>query len=78
MESYLWFVILLCINIYHCSLYNCEVTSTGAIALGKGLQENTTLEILQYVTNTLSFARNLICGCPEWKTKGEGTEHYFT
>ena len=37
----------------HCSLYNCLVTSTGAIALGKGLQENSSLEELKYVTNTL-------------------------
>ena len=34
----------------------CYVTTTGAIALGKGLQENNSLEELEYVTNTLSFA----------------------
>jgi len=29
------------------------VSSIGAIALGKGLQENNSLEELEYVTNTL-------------------------
>ena len=42
-----------CINISHCSLQVCGVSSTGAIALGKGLQENNSLEELEYVTSTL-------------------------
>ena len=56
-----------CINIPHCSLYNCGVSSTGAIALGKGLQENNSLEKLEYVTNTLietltlSYLKQFLC-----------------
>ena len=40
-------------TIFHCSLYNCEITSTGAIALAEVLQENHSLEVLRYVANTL-------------------------
>jgi len=54
-----------CINISHCSLYDCGVSSTGAIALGKGLQENNSLEELEYVTNTLietlSYLKQFLC-----------------
>ena len=40
-------------TIFHCSLYNCGITSTGAIALAERLQENNSLEYLKYVANTL-------------------------
>jgi len=54
-----------CVNISHLSLYECDVSSTGAIALGKGLQENNSLEELQYVTNTLieilSYLNQFLC-----------------
>jgi len=40
-------------TVFHCSLYNCAITSTGATALAEGLQENHSLEDLEYVANTL-------------------------
>ena len=42
-----------CLTIFHCSLWDCGITSTGAIALAEGLQENNSLEYLEYVANTL-------------------------
>jgi len=40
-------------TIFHCRLFSCKITSTGAIALAEGLQENNSLEYLKYVANTL-------------------------
>ena len=63
--------VIACINISHCSLYHCSVTSTGAIALGEGLQDNNSLEELEYVTNTLidaihcRYCRDAIFSGPE-------------
>jgi len=39
-------------TIFHCRLYYCGITSTGAIALAEALQENHSLEDLTYVANT--------------------------
>ena len=40
-------------TISHYSLYDCGITSTGAITLAEALQENHSLEDLMYVANTL-------------------------
>jgi len=40
-------------NIFHYSLRECGITSTGAIALAEALKENNSLEELKYVANTL-------------------------
>jgi len=40
-------------NIFHYSLSNCGVTSTGAVTLAETLKENNSLEKLKYVANTL-------------------------
>jgi len=42
-------VFILCINISHCSIWSCHVTSSGAIALGEALKKSKTLEVLKYV-----------------------------
>ena len=63
--------VIACINISHFRLYDCSVTSTGAIALGEGLQENNSLEKLEYVTNALidgihcRYSRDAIFSGPE-------------
>ena len=41
--------VILCINFSHYSLKGCDLTSTGAIALGETLKKSKTLEILEYV-----------------------------
>jgi len=45
--------IIPCMTIFHCSLWNCGITSTGAIALAEALQENNSLEDLEYVAYIL-------------------------
>jgi len=42
-------VFILCINISHCSICQCDVTSSGAVALGEALKKSKTLEVLEYV-----------------------------
>ena len=39
----------------HCSLYNNNLTDTGAIALARALQDNKSLEELRYVVNWGSY-----------------------
>ena len=40
---------VLCINFSHYSLEGCDLTSSGALALGEALKKSKTLEILEYV-----------------------------
>ena len=44
-------VSILCINISHCSICRCHMTSSGAIALGEALKNTKTLEVLEYVVD---------------------------
>jgi len=42
-------VFIFCINISHCSIRSCHVTSSGAVALGEALKKSKTLKVLEYV-----------------------------
>ena len=58
MNVHLWFswdlkCVIPCMNIFHYSLKECGITSTGAIALAGALRENHSLEELKYVANPL-------------------------
>ena len=50
-----------CMNIFHYSLWNCGITSTGAVALAEALKENNSLEELEYVANTLIDSKWIHC-----------------
>ena len=66
MNVHLWFswdlkCVIPCMNIFHYRLWNCGITSTGAVALAEALKANNSLEGLKYVANTLIDSNWMHC-----------------